>query len=108
MDFNLEEECKGSSNDNLADEYLAAVDQGTFQLGFSSSKPGKNDKNGDLVITIIDRSSIHEIGVKWCCCPNAAECNIVTALQGHGFRIWVSRVVPRETKVISCLLTHKH
>ena len=73
MDFDLEEECKGSNDDNLADEYPVAVDQATFQLGFSSSKPGKNNKNGSPVITVINRSSVHEIGIKWCCCPNAAE-----------------------------------
>lgn len=73
MDFDLEEECEGSSDDNLADEYPAVVDQSAFQLGFGSSKPGKNDKNGGPLITVIDRSGVHEIGVKWCCCPNAAE-----------------------------------
>jgi len=73
VDFDLKEECEGSSDNNLADEYLAAVDQGAFQLGFGSSKPGKNDKNGGPVITVIDRSGVHEIGIKWCCCPNAAE-----------------------------------
>ena len=41
MDSNYEEECEGSSDDILEDEYLAAVDQEAFQLGFSSSKPGK-------------------------------------------------------------------
>ena len=55
------------------DEYLAAVNQGAFQLGFGSSKPKQYDKDGDPLITIIDRSGVHEIGVRWCCCPNAAE-----------------------------------
>jgi len=55
------------------DKCLAAINQGTFQLGFGSSKPGQNDKGGDPLITVIDRSSIHDIGVRWCCCPNAPE-----------------------------------
>jgi CxC2 like cysteine cluster associated with KDZ transposases len=76
MDFDYEKECKGSNDNVLADEYLAAVDQGTFQLGFGSSKPGQNDKNGDPVITVIDQSGIHEIGIQWCCCPNAPEHNM--------------------------------
>ena len=71
MDFNYEEESEGSSDDILADEDLGPVDQGTFQFGFGSSKPGQNGKNGDPVITVIDRSGVHEIGIRWCCCPNA-------------------------------------
>jgi CxC2 like cysteine cluster associated with KDZ transposases len=76
MGFDYEEEFEGSSDDALADEHPAAVDQGAFQLGFGSSKPEKNDNDGNPVITIIDRSGIHEIGVRWCCCPNAAERDI--------------------------------
>ena len=73
MDFDCEEESEGSSDDILADEYLALVDQGAFQFGFGSSKPGQNEKDGDPIIAVIDRSGIHEIGVRWCCCPNAPE-----------------------------------
>ena len=73
MDFNYEEEFEGSSDDILADEYPAAIDEDAFQLGFGSSRPGKNDKDGNPVITIIDRSGIHEIGVRWCCCLDAPE-----------------------------------
>ena len=73
MDFDYEEECKGSSDDALADKHPAAVDQGAFQLGFGNSKPGQNDNNGNPVVTIIDRSGVHEIGVRWCCCPDAPE-----------------------------------
>ena len=73
MDSDYKEECEGSSDDILEDEYSAAVDQEAFQLGFSSSKPGKNDKDGNPVITVIDRSGVHEIGVRWCCCLNAPE-----------------------------------
>src|SRR5216684_3158272 len=73
MDFDYEEEHEGISDDTLADEYLAAVQQGAFQLGFGSSKAGKTNKDGNQVIIIIDRSEVHEIGVRWCCCPNASE-----------------------------------
>ena len=73
IDFDYEEECEGSGEDILADEYPAAVDQGAFQLGFGSSKAGHNNKNGSPVITVIDRSGVHEIGVRWCCCLNAPE-----------------------------------
>jgi hypothetical protein len=73
MDFHQEEECEGSSDDILADEYPAAVDQDAFQLGFGSSSPGRNDKDPNPVITIIDRSGVHEIGVRWCCCLNAPD-----------------------------------
>jgi hypothetical protein len=72
-DLNYEEECEGSSDDMLADEHQAAVEQDALQLGFGSSRPGQNDKDGNPVITVIDRSGIHEIGVRWCCCPNAPE-----------------------------------
>jgi len=73
MDSDYEEECEGSSDDILEDEYPVAVDQEAFQLGFSSSKPGKNDKDGNPIINIIDRSGVHEIGARWCSCPNAPE-----------------------------------
>jgi hypothetical protein len=73
MGFDYEEECEGSSDDILADEYSAAVDQGVFQLGFGSSKPRQSDKNRGPVITVIDRSGVHKIGVRWCCCLNAPE-----------------------------------
>ena len=73
MNFDHDEESDDSSDDIIADEYPAVVDQGAFQLGFGSSKPGRNNKDGDPVITIIDRSGVHEIGVRWCCCLNAPE-----------------------------------
>jgi len=75
-DFDHKEECDHSSKDILEGEYLAAIDQGVFQLGFGSSKPGRNDKDGNPVITVINRSGVNEIGVRWCCCPNALECNM--------------------------------
>ncbi|KAH9028953.1 hypothetical protein EDB85DRAFT_1867506, partial [Lactarius pseudohatsudake] len=36
-------------------------------LGFGNSKPGHRDKEGNQIITVIDRSGI------WCCCPEAPE-----------------------------------
>ncbi|KAH8991305.1 hypothetical protein EDB86DRAFT_2806719, partial [Lactarius hatsudake] len=36
-------------------------------------KPGHHDKEGNQIITVINRSGIHEIGVSWCCCPEAPE-----------------------------------
>jgi len=76
MDFDYKEENEGSSDNMLAGEYLTVVNQGAFQLGFGSSRPGQNDKDSNLVITVIDRSGIHEIGIRWCCCPNAPECDM--------------------------------
>jgi hypothetical protein len=74
VDLDYEEECEASSDDILGDEYhSAAVDQDAFQLGFGSSRPGRDDGGGNPVITIIDRSGVHEIGVRWCCCPEADE-----------------------------------
>jgi len=70
MDFSDEEECNDSSDDILADECLTVVDREAFEPGFGS-KAGKNDKDGNPVITIIDRSGVHEIGVRWCCCLDA-------------------------------------
>ena len=72
-DFDYEEECEGSSDEIIADEYPAAVDQEEFQFGFSRSKPDKNDNDDNPIITIIDRSGVHEIGIKWYCCPDALE-----------------------------------
>ena len=73
MDLDYEEEFEGSSDDNLADEYPVSANQDTFQHAFGSSKPGQNDKHGNPIITVIDRSGIHEIGVRWCCCLDALE-----------------------------------
>ncbi len=72
MDLDYEEECETSGDDSdiLVDEYPAAANQGDLRLGFSSSKL---EQNSNPVITIIDRSDVHEIGVRWCCCPNAPE-----------------------------------
>jgi hypothetical protein len=65
------EEFEDSGDDIQAGEYPEAAEQGPFQPDFGSSKPRPNNKTGDSVITIIDRSGIHEIGVRWCCCSNS-------------------------------------
>ncbi|KAH9167425.1 hypothetical protein EDB89DRAFT_1910024 [Lactarius sanguifluus] len=63
MDCNNEDHQVGSQN-----EYDTATD-----LGFGNSKPDHRDKEGNPIITVIDRSGIHEIGVSWCRCPEAPE-----------------------------------
>ncbi|KAH9013953.1 hypothetical protein EDB85DRAFT_1899444 [Lactarius pseudohatsudake] len=63
MDFDNEDHQVGSQN-----EYDTATD-----LGFRNSKPDHRDKEGNPIITVVDRSGIHEIGVSWCCCPEAPE-----------------------------------
>jgi hypothetical protein len=55
----------------LQDECAAAGDQDGVQLSFGSSNPGRSDSDGNPIITVIDRSGVHEIGVRWCCCPEA-------------------------------------
>ena len=70
MDFSDEEEFDDSSDDIVVDECPTVVDREAFEPGFSS-KAGKNDKDSNPVITIIDRSGVHEIGVRWCCCLDA-------------------------------------
>jgi hypothetical protein len=72
-DFDYEEEYEGSGDEILVDEYPATANWEAFQLGFGNSKPGKNDSDGNPILTIIDRSGIHEIGIWWCCCSNALE-----------------------------------
>jgi hypothetical protein len=76
MDFDYGAEFEDGpdgSDDILAGEDPAAVDRGAFQFGFGASVLGENEKYGDPVITIIDGSGVHEIGVRWCCCPDALE-----------------------------------
>jgi len=73
MDVDNEEEYENCSDDIIADEYPAAGSQEEFQLGFDNSKPSRNDKYGNRLITIIARSGVHEIGIRWCCCINAPE-----------------------------------
>ena len=76
MEADYEEQLEDSSGDILADECPEAAEKGLFQLGFGSPIRSQDDKFGGPVITIIDRSGIHEIGVRWCCCINAPEHDI--------------------------------
>ena len=98
MGFDYEEECESSSDDVLADEYPAAVDQGAFQFGFGSSRPGQSDKNGGPVITIINRSGVHEIGVRWCCCFNAPE---------HDMQLMAAGLFPATFRNPKTAFTHR-
>jgi hypothetical protein len=59
------------------DEYDAAAD-----LGFGSSKPGRHDREGKPIITVVDRSGVHEIGVSWCRCPQAPENDMQLMMAG--------------------------
>ncbi|KAI9431800.1 hypothetical protein H4582DRAFT_2113351 [Lactarius indigo] len=71
MDCDDEDRQVGSQN-----EYDTAADFGfgtAADLGFNNSKPGRRDKDGNPIITVIDRSGVHDIGVSWCCCPEAPE-----------------------------------
>ena len=81
-DLDYEEEYEASSDDILPGDYPAAVNQDAVQLGFGSSKPGKRDKDGNPIVTIIDRSGVHEIGIKWCCCLNAPERDMQLMMAG--------------------------
>jgi hypothetical protein len=73
MDCDDEDECRVGSSD----KYDAAAD-----LGFGSSKPGRHDKEGNPIMTIVDRSGVHEIGVSWCCCPEAPEHDMQLMMAG--------------------------
>ncbi|KAH9016576.1 hypothetical protein EDB84DRAFT_1276856 [Lactarius hengduanensis] len=72
MDCDNEDYQAGSQNG-----YDAAAD-----LGFGNSKPGHRDKEDNPIITVVDRSGIHEIGVSWCCCPEAPERDMQLMMAG--------------------------
>ena len=86
MDCN--EECQESRNNDLLGEYAsaaalaAAVDKDGPQLGFGGTKPGRNDRNKNPIMTVIARSGIHEIGVNWCCCHEAPEHDMQLMMAG--------------------------
>ena len=65
------------SQDGNHEEYGTAAD-----LSFGSSKPGRYDNNGHPIITVIDRSGIHEIGVSWCRCHEAPEHDMQLMMAG--------------------------
>jgi len=82
MDCDYDEECQESNNDILEDEYAAATNQDELQFGFGSSNPGRSDADGNQIITVVDRSGVHEIGVRWCCCPEAPERDMQLMMAG--------------------------
>jgi hypothetical protein len=82
MDCDPNEEFQESSDDVLQDEYAAAADQDAPQLGFGSSNPGRNDHEGNPIFTVIDRSGVHEIGINWCCCPEAPKRDMQLMMAG--------------------------
>ena len=53
-----------------------------MHLSFGSSKPGRNDKEGHPIITVVHRSGIHEIGISWCCCSGAPERDMQLMMAG--------------------------
>ncbi len=72
MDYDSEEERQescGDDNDTPAG------------LGFGST-PGHHDKGGQPLITIVDRSGVHEIGISWCCCPEAPKRDMQLMMAG--------------------------
>jgi CxC2 like cysteine cluster associated with KDZ transposases len=80
MDRDYDEECQEISDDALQD--ATAANRDGLCLGFGSSKPGCKDKEGNPIITIVDRSGVHEIGVSWCCCPEAPERDMQLMMAG--------------------------
>jgi hypothetical protein len=73
VSYNHDEELQESGEENPQDKYVPAANHDGLQLNFGGAKPGRNDKDGNPIITVIDRSGVHEIGVSWCCCPEAPE-----------------------------------
>src|ERR1700761_8200338 len=48
----------------------------------SVSSTRHQDQEGNPIITVIDRSGVHEIGVSWCHCPEAPEHDIQLLMAG--------------------------
>ncbi|KAF8273372.1 hypothetical protein EI94DRAFT_1696667 [Lactarius quietus] len=64
MDCDEEASCQAGSCEK---------DDVTANFNFGSSKPDCHNKDGKPFITVINRSGIHEIGINWCCCPEAPK-----------------------------------
>jgi hypothetical protein len=73
MDCSDDDGCRVGSSDK---------DDAAADLGFGSSKPGSQDKEGNPIMTIVDRSGIHEIGIGWCRCPEAPEHDMQLMMAG--------------------------
>jgi hypothetical protein len=71
-DCDEEEFQDGSSNE----------DDPTTDFCFGGSKPGCYDKDGNPIMTIVDRSGIHEIGIAWCCCVEAPQHHMQLMMEG--------------------------
>jgi hypothetical protein len=74
MDCDHDEESQECDDDILEesqDGYALATDQDGVLFGFNGLNPGHKDKEGNTIITIVDRSGVHEIGASWCSCPDA-------------------------------------
>src|SRR6202012_5871208 len=69
---------EGESQVSTSNEYDVAA----ANLGFSSSKPGHCDEDGNPIITVVDRSKLHEIGVSWCRCSEAPEHDMQLMMAG--------------------------
>jgi|SRR5882757_102678 hypothetical protein len=84
MECDYDEGCQENGNSIQQDEYAAGADQDALQFGFGSSNAGHNDKNknGDPVITVVDSSGVHEIGVSWCSCHDAPERDMQLMMAG--------------------------
>lgn len=73
MDCDNDDECGVGSSDK---------DDVAADLGFGSSKPGRHDKEGNTMVTIVDSSGVHAIGVSWCCCPEAPDRDMQLMMAG--------------------------
>jgi hypothetical protein len=78
------EEFQETGNDDPPNEYTSAAAPGQDgdYLGFDSPKPGHKDKDGNPIITVIDRSGVHEIGVIWCGCFEAPDRDMQLMMAG--------------------------
>lgn len=67
---------------DYAPETAVDQDEPELRFDFGGSKPGNKDQNGNQIITIVDRSGIHEIGVSWCRCPGAPKHDLQLMMAG--------------------------
>ena len=85
MDSEYDDESQESADDVQANDYAAhetIADQDDSQLGFGGPKTGHNDKYEGPIITVVDRSGVHEIGISWCCCREAPERDMQLMMAG--------------------------
>ncbi|KAF8264986.1 hypothetical protein EI94DRAFT_1590553 [Lactarius quietus] len=73
MDCDKEDSCQAGSCEK---------DDVTADFNFGSSKPDCHNKDRKPFITVIDRSGIHEIGINWCCCPEAPKHDLQLMMAG--------------------------